>query len=258
MIGRLDLLLPRVLARSFATSYTARVVRADKDGRSFAIEVDTPSTLHDTRGYALPRRDLICRVSRIIQTQSSTSDPLLELSDYLQTLTLTFTTYEVSEILKSLRSPHKALLFFEFASTSIPGYRHDCFTYNRILTILATFGHCRDLVLRVVDDMERTGVLGNISTINILIGIFGGGQELERCLSLVRKWGLRFNSYTYKCLLQVYLRSYQVENAFGVYEEIRRRGYKLDIIAYNMLLDALAKNGKVERAYKVFADMKRR
>lgn len=58
-------------------------------------------------------------------------------------------------------------------------------------------------------------------------------------------WSLRFNGYTYKCLLQAYLRSHDVENAFKVYEEMRRKGYKLDIFGYNMLLDALAKADKV-------------
>jgi pentatricopeptide repeat protein len=53
------------------------------------------------------------------------------------------------------------------------------------------------------------------------------------------------NPYTYKCLLQAYLRSHDSNKAFAVYNEMRRRGYKLDIFAYNMLLDALAKDEKV-------------
>ena len=53
------------------------------------------------------------------------------------------------------------------------------------------------------------------------------------------------NPYTYKCLLQAYLRSYDSDKAFGVYNEMRRRGHTLDIFAYNMLLDALAKDQKV-------------
>lgn len=97
---------------------------------------------------------------------------------------------------------------------------------------------------------------GNISTVNLLIGVFGG-EELERCLGLVKKWELRLNCYTYKCLLQAYLRSSDLSKAFDVYGEMRRKGYKLDIFTYNMLLDALAKDDKVDQAYKVFDDMKR-
>lgn len=93
--------------------------------------------------------------------------------------------------------------------------------------------------------MERCGVRGSISTINILIGIFGGGADVERCFDLVKKWDLQMNCYTYKCLLQAHLRSNNSNKAFEVYVELRRRGYKLDIFAYNMLLDALAKDNKV-------------
>lgn len=85
---------------------------------------------------------------------------------------------------------------------------------------------------------------GSISTINILIGIFGGGADVERCFDLVKKWDLQMNCYTYKCLLQAHLRSNNSNKAFEVYVELRRRGYKLDIFAYNMLLDALAKDNK--------------
>ncbi|XP_020250254.1 pentatricopeptide repeat-containing protein At1g51965, mitochondrial [Asparagus officinalis] len=194
--------------------------------------------------------------SSILRSPSS-PDPLLDLSDYLQTLTLTLTPSESSEILKTLTSPHQALTFFHFCR-SLPGFKHDCFTYNRLLSILSKSNRVdSDHIMKIVEEMERDGVRGNVSTLNILIGIVGAG-EVERCLELKRKWGLRFNGYTYKCLLQAYLRCRDVEKAVRVYEEMRRRGYMLDIFAYNMLLDALSKANKVDEAYKVVADMRRK
>lgn len=92
--------------------------------------------------------------------------------------------------------------------------------------------------------MERGGTRGNISTINLLIGIFGGGEGIERCLGLVKKWELSMSCYTYKCLLQAYLRSGDLGKALEVYGEMKRRGYKFDIFACNMLIDALAKDEK--------------
>ena len=100
--------------------------------------------------------------------------------------------------------------------------------------------------------MERDGVCGSISTVNILLGIFGTAGEIQRCLDLAKKWDLRFNSYTYKCLLQAYLRSNEVVKGFGVFQDMRRRGYKLDIFAYNMLLDLLAKDEQVRCALICF------
>ncbi|EEF46368.1 pentatricopeptide repeat-containing protein, putative [Ricinus communis] len=106
--------------------------------------------------------------------------------------------------------------------------------------------------------MDKNGVRGTISTVNILIGFFGDGEDLERCIGLIEKWDLKMNGYTYKCLVQAYLRSCDSDNGFRVYLEMKRKGYTLDIFAFNMLLDALAKDQKVDQAFKVFEDMKKK
>ena len=234
--------------RHFGTKYSGRVVRETSDRRSVAVRVEATGILPtDVRGYPLPRRDLICKVTKILH---SSSDPFPDLSEYLQTLNLTITPSEASEILKCLNHPHLSLEFFRFCSSNIPKFQHNSFTYNRLLVILSKPSALRDserldLIRAILDDMERCGVRGSISTINILIGIFGGGADVERCFDLVKKWDLQMNCYTYKCLLQAHLRSNNSNKAFEVYVELRRRGYKLDIFAYNMLLDALAKDNKV-------------
>nr|CAN82028.1 hypothetical protein VITISV_000613 [Vitis vinifera] len=234
--------------RHFGTKYSGRVVRETSDRRSVAVRVEATGILPtDVRGYPLPRRDLICKVTKILH---SSSDPFPDLSEYLQTLNLTITPSEASEILKCLNHPHLSLEFFRFCSSNIPKFQHNSFTYNRLLVILSKPSALRDserldLIRAILDDMERCGVRGSISTINILIGIFGGGADVERCFDLVKKWDLQMNCYTYKCLLQAHLRSNNSNKAFEVYVELRRRGYKLDIFAYNMLLDALAKDNKL-------------
>lgn len=235
-----------LLRRGYATKYSGRVITEMDNGRSFAVEVEVPNIQQlDPRGYPLPRRDLVCKVVNILQSRSS--DPFIELSDYLETLTLTITPSEASEILKSLHSSSLALQFFRFCPSSIPKFRHDCFTYNRILLILSKSSSPDrlDSVRRIIDEMERSRVHGNISTVNLLIGIFGGGEDLDRCLRLVKKWELRMNRYTYKCLLQAHLRSRDSNKGLEVYQEMKRKGYQPDIFAYNMLLDALAKDEKV-------------
>lgn len=97
----------------------------------------------------------------------------------------------------------------------------------------------------IINLMEKLGTIGNISTINILIGAFDGIDGLEKCLELLKKWGLQLTCYTYKCLLQAYLRADDLNRALQVYREIRRKGYQLDSFGYNMLLHALAKDEKV-------------
>ncbi|PON81093.1 Pentatricopeptide repeat [Trema orientale] len=249
--------------RQYATKYTAKVTSTSPTGRSLSAEVTPPPPLpSDIRGYPLPRHDLICKATRILLRQSphSTSDPFSDLSDYLGGLSISLTPSEASEILKSLNSPRLALRFFQFCPSLSPGFRHDSFTYTRLLLILSksTSPDRLGLVRSVLAEMERCGVRGTISTVNILIGLFGHSQDLDTCLGLVKKWDLKMNSYTYKCLLQAYLRSHDSSRALETYREMRRRGYKLDIFAYNMLLHALAKDEKVDQAYKIFQDMRRK
>lgn len=231
--------------RHFATKYTARITTESPDGRSLAVSVTPLPTLPtDARGYPLPRRHLICLVANLLNNQSPS--PFTSLHDHLLPVSPPLTVSEASEILKSLSCPRLALTFFQFCPSHIPNFRHDPFTYNRMLHILSKSPpHDISTVRSILDEMDRTGVRGNISTVNILIGMSNGGEGLERCLGLMEKWELRLNCYTYKCLLQAYLRSSHLNKAFDVYVEMRRRGYKLDIFAYNMLLDALVKDEKV-------------
>ncbi|XP_030480251.1 pentatricopeptide repeat-containing protein At1g51965, mitochondrial [Cannabis sativa] len=247
--------------RHYATKYTAKVTSTSPTGRSLSAEVKPPSPLPlDVRGYPLPRHELICTATRILLRRQSSSDPFSDLSDYLASLSVTLTSSEASEILKSLNTPLLALRFFQFCSSLSPDFRHDSFTYTRLLLILSKSAAADrlDQVRSVLVDMERSGVRGTISTVNILIGLFGHSQDLEMCLGLVKKWELRMNPYTYKCLLQAYLRSHDSTKAFETYREMRRRGYKLDIFAYNMLIHALAKNDKIDHAYTIFEDMRKK
>ena len=234
------------MPRRLTTTYAGRIAAAtpSPSGPSLTVTISpTPApTPLDTRGYSLPRRHLICAVARILRSPASPA-PLLDLDDYLRSHRLTLTSAEASEVMKALAPDTSlALGFFRFAATSLPGFRHDAFSYNRILVLLFRNRADPAEAMRLVAEMERDGVPGNISTVNLLVGM---GVEVGRCLELAKNWGLRLNGYTYKCLVQAYLRSREVWKGFEMYEKMRRKGYKLDIFAYNMLLDSLAKSGMV-------------
>ncbi|KAF8025653.1 hypothetical protein BT93_F2480 [Corymbia citriodora subsp. variegata] len=265
------LVLPR--RRRYATKYTARVTSISPSGRSLSAEVPPPPPLPtDVRGYPIPRRDLVCAATNILlQSRRLRNSPALppdgdddafsRLSSFFHSLSPSLTPSEASEILKSINCPRLALKFFRSCPSLSPNFQHNAFTYNRILLILSksTDPERFDQVRSIVEEMEKSHLRGTISTVNLLIGIFGGNTEdLDKCVGLARKWELKLNCYTHKCLVQAHLRSRNSKNAFDVYWEMRRRGYKLDIFAYNMLLDALAKDEKVDEASKVFDDMKKK
>ncbi|XP_006306411.2 pentatricopeptide repeat-containing protein At1g51965, mitochondrial [Capsella rubella] len=252
--------ITRANRRQYATKYVAKVTSSSPSGRSLSAEVSLPNPLPaDVRGYPLPRRHLICRATNLITGATNISDAFSDLSDYLSSLSLSLTPDEASEILKSLNSPKLAVEFFKFVPSLCPNSHNDPFLHNRIILILSrsNLPDRFDRVRSILDSMVKSNVSGNISTVNILIGFFGDTEDLQMCLRLVKKWELKMNSFTYKCLLQAYLRSRDSSKAFDVYCEIRRGGHKLDIFAYNMLLDALAKDEKIDQACKVFEDMKK-
>ncbi|KAE8646277.1 hypothetical protein Csa_016746 [Cucumis sativus] len=258
-------LKPPAAHRHFATKYTAKITSSSPTGRSVAVVVTPPATLPvDSRGYALPRRDLICRVIDMLLHRNPHSslitidDRFSDLSSYFQSLSVSLTPAEASEILKSLNSPDLALQFFHRCSSLCPKFRHDAFTYSRILLMLSHSSSSKriDQVREILSQMDRDQIRGTISTVNILIKIFSSNEDLELCTGLIKKWDLRLNAYTYRCLLQAHIRSRDSDRAFNVYMEMWSKGYQLDIFAYNMLLDALAKDEQLDRSYKVFKDMK--
>lgn len=236
--------------RYFATKYTGRVVHEADSGRVLSIAVDTPAAAvpRDPRGYAYPRKDLVCRLAHLLRRRTSSSSDSLppDILDYLRSLAVTPSPLEVSEVLRAAcPDPATALAFFRLAA-SLSGFRHDVSSYNRMISILGRSGDAAG-VARLVDEMEREGVCGTASTINMLIGNFGASPpvELDRCLRLAARWGLVLNCYSYKCLVQACLRSGDAERAYSVYQKMKRRGFKLDVVGYNMLLNALAKHDQV-------------
>lgn len=238
------LLRATITRRHFATKYTAKITSTSATGRSVTAEVTSPQPIpSDTRGYPIPRRHIICEATQLVQSRTSTSS----LSDFFSALSPPLAPSEASEILKSLNCPRLAYNFFNFCPSFSPKFRHNAFTYNRLILIISKsiLPDRFDLVRTLLADMERSNIRGNISTVNILIGFFGGSDDLKTCIGLVKKWDLKMNCFTYKCLLQAYLRSRDVHVALRVYSEMKTKGYKLDIFGYNMLLDALAKNEKV-------------
>ncbi|KAG5233175.1 pentatricopeptide repeat-containing protein [Salix suchowensis] len=257
-----------ILIRRYGTKYTAKITSTSPTGRTVSAKVTPPQPLPtDSRGYPLPRRQLICKATQILLQTHRTpqklldpTDPFLCLQNYLSAFSISLTPNEASEILKSLNSPSLALRFFHFCPSLSPDFHHDCFTYSRIILILSksSLPDRLHLVRSIVLEMERNGVRGSISTVNILIGFYEGSEDLQNCIGLIKKWGLRMTGYTYKCLVQAYLRSRNTEKGFGVYLEMKKKGHMLDIFAYNMLLDALVKDSEVDDAYKVFEDMKRK
>ncbi|XP_057868560.2 pentatricopeptide repeat-containing protein At1g51965, mitochondrial-like [Cryptomeria japonica] len=231
-----------ITKRSYGTKYSGRVIREDEDGRCIAVQVEASPTLKDIRGYAYPRRDIICRLCHMLKNP----DWLSHINDYLDNVGIVLTTVEHSHVLRGEKDCLKALEFFKWAE-SRRGYKHDCFSYNRMISILGK-GKQLEQIRLLVDEMERKNIQGNISTINILIGVFGSKEHIKEaaiCCRLAQKWKLKFNAYTYKSLLQAYLRSDDVDKAVQTYRHMRRSGYTLDIFAYNMLLDSLAKADQV-------------
>ncbi|KAL9258698.1 Pentatricopeptide repeat-containing protein [Drosera capensis] len=252
-----------LLRRRYSTKYTAQITSTTPNGLHLAASVASASHHHDldfdTRGYPLPRQDLICKITQILKS------PFLDLHTYLDSLSLkTLTTTEASLILKSLNhSPHLSLQFFKFCESHFKNFKHEAFTYNRLIVALSRAADI-EAIREVVGEMERGGVKGNISTVNIVMGAVGGVEGVEMGMRLARGWGLRLTGYTYKCAVQAYLRAmeteeavrvYEVSKAYKVFEDMKRRHCEPDEFAYTVMIRMTGKTGKAEESLALFKEM---
>nr|GEY38992.1 pentatricopeptide repeat-containing protein At1g51965, mitochondrial [Tanacetum cinerariifolium] len=79
------------------------------------------------------------------------------------------------------------------------------------------------------------------------LGYIFGNEQLDMCIQLLKKWELKMNRYTHKCLLQAHLCARDSGNGLQVYHDTTRKGYYPIIFAYNILLNALGKDQKFLR-----------
>ncbi|KAK3154107.1 hypothetical protein QOZ80_2BG0186160 [Eleusine coracana subsp. coracana] len=273
------------MPRRLTTTYSGRIAAAtpSPSGPSLTVTVNPAQspTPVDPRGYPLPRRHLVCAAARILRSPASPS-PLLDLADYLSSHRLTLTAGEASEVVKALSpDPALALAFFRFAGASLPGFRHDAFSYNRILALLFRNRADPSKAMRssrrwsatawlatsprevwkgfdVYEEMRRKGYRLDIFAYNMLLDALakaGMVDQAYRVFEDMKQKHCEPDAYTYTILIRMSGNAGMTSKFLSLLEEMVSKGCALNLIAYNTVIEALGKNKMVDKVIFMLSKM---
>ncbi|XP_028104705.1 putative pentatricopeptide repeat-containing protein At5g08310, mitochondrial [Camellia sinensis] len=166
----------------------------------------------------------------------------------------------VETVLKSLKSWKIAHLFFNWASNQ-SGYRHNCYTYNAMASILSRA--CQNAPLRVLAvelvDSRCWMTPGGLGFFIRCLGGQGLVEEANLVFDQVKKMGLCVpNSYSYNCLLEAISKSSSVDLIEKRLKEMHGSGWEPDKYTLTPLLQCYCKAGMFEKALDVFKSINER
>lgn len=209
----------------------------------------------------------------------------------LQSLAPVLTTKVVEIVLNGLKSWRVAQIFFTWASNQY-GYKHNCYTYNAMASILSRARQItplRALALDIVSShcLMSPGALGFLirclgsvalaEEANILFdqvrikGLCVPNSYSYTCLlealsksnlidlfelrlKEMQDFGLEFNKYMLTPMLQVYCNAGKFEKALNVFNEMHERGW-VDAHLFTILILSFSKWGEVDKAYELIERM---
>ncbi|KAG6650722.1 putative pentatricopeptide repeat-containing protein At5g08310, mitochondrial isoform X1 [Carya illinoinensis] len=192
-----------------------------------------------------------CLISIFTKRPFSPDDPELE------NLAPRLTTQVVESVLTGLKSWKIAHVFFTWASNQ-SGYKHNCYTYNVMATILSRAKKIDSLRAMTVDIVNSRcsitpGALGYLIR---CLGSVGLIEEADVLFDQVRMMGLCIpNNYSYNCLLEAICKSKSIDLIEMRLKEMQDYGWKFDKYTLTPVLQVYCSAGKFEKALSLFNDM---
>ncbi|XP_027077842.1 putative pentatricopeptide repeat-containing protein At5g08310, mitochondrial [Coffea eugenioides] len=186
-----------------------------------------------------------------------TRRPFIPEGQELNVLGSKLTTEIVETVLKGLKSWKIADRFFKWASSQC-GFRHNCYTYNAMASILSharQSASLRDLTTELVSSRcyMTPGAFGYFLR---CLGSQGLVQEANALFDEVKRLNLCvLNGYSYSCLLEVIAKSGNVDLIDFRINEMRGLGWQLDKYSLTPALQCYCNAGKFQQALDVFNEM---
>ncbi|XP_010251396.1 PREDICTED: putative pentatricopeptide repeat-containing protein At5g08310, mitochondrial [Nelumbo nucifera] len=189
-----------------------------------------------------------------------TNQPLLRTSEELTTLGTKLNTETVESVLKGLKSWRIAYEFFSWAADQ-DGYRHNCYTYNAMASILSRAKQTAKLKI-LARDMVNSRCPMTPGALGFLIRCLGSQglvDEANYIFDQVKMMGLCFpNSYTYNCLLEALSKSTSVDLVEKRLREMQNSGFGPDKFTLTPVLRVYCNAGKFEKVLDVFNQIRDR
>lgn len=169
-----------------------------------------------------------------------------------------WTTRLVCKILRNFKSPQTAWNFFCWVACQ-PGFTHDIYTVQRMMTLLARHGHA-DLVDKLLSKVRMEQMRLPFSTIRLIIDFYGISKSADAALKVFRNDRnlcgpiSNFNlMLLYSSLLRTLTKCGRDSDALDVLEEMVLNGICPDIQTISGLMHHFALNGDIKTVQKLFA-----
>ncbi|KAI3941628.1 hypothetical protein MKX01_018218 [Papaver californicum] len=206
---------------------------------------------HNTHNLSIDRNDIINKLITIFTKKLQNTEELRAYGDRL-------TTDIVETVLKSFKNWKFAYDFFLWA-TEQDRYKHNCYTYNTMASILSVSKQ-NEVLKNLVIDMVKSKCSMSAGALGFLIRCLGNQGLVDEALYIfdeAQTMGLTVvNSYSYICLLEVLAKSNKVELVEMKLEEMRNLGLAWDKFTLTPVLQAYCNCRRFEEALSVFNQMR--
>lgn len=193
-------------------------------------------------------------ISLFSQRKFSPDDPELKI------LAPRLNTQIVENVLNGLRNWKVAHMFFIWASKQ-HGYRHNCYTFNVIASILSHARQNAPLRAIATDVLNSRCSMtpGALGIFLRCLGSVGLVEEANFLFDQVRVMGLCVpNSYTYNCLLEILSKANAIDSIENRLREMKYYGCEVDKYTLTPVLKAYCNAGKFDKALNVYNDIHER
>ncbi|XP_022990710.1 putative pentatricopeptide repeat-containing protein At5g08310, mitochondrial isoform X3 [Cucurbita maxima] len=193
-------------------------------------------------------------ISLFSQRKISPDDPELKI------LAPRLNTQIVENVLNGLRNWKVAHMFFIWASKQ-HGYRHNCYTFNVIASILSHARQNAPLRAIAMDVINSRCSMtpGALGIFLRCLGSVGLVEEANFLFDQVRVMGLCVpNSYTYNCLLEILSKANAIDSIENRLREMKYYGCEVDKYTLTPVLKAYCNTGKFDKALNVYNDIHER
>ncbi|MQL85720.1 hypothetical protein Taro_018250 [Colocasia esculenta] len=173
--------------------------------------------------------------------------------DQLRSLGQRLTPEAVEAALKDLKGWRRAHELFLWASSQ-ERYRHNCYTYNAMASILSRAGRKAPLKALAVVAVERQCPMtpGALGFLIRCLGYQGLIEEANYMFDNAEKLGCVPNSYTFNCLLEGLAKSGMVDMMESRLSQMSAHGMLVDKYTLTPILKTYCNAGKLECAMVVF------
>ncbi|KAF2295101.1 hypothetical protein GH714_031501 [Hevea brasiliensis] len=168
-----------------------------------------------------------------------------------------WTTRLVCKVLRNFRSPETAWDFFCWVAYQ-PGFTHDVYTVQRMITILARHGKV-ELVDKLINKIRCEGMRLPFSTIRLIIDFYGVSKNADAALKVfhddrpicgsITKFNLML---LYSSLLRTLTKCNRNSDAVDVLEEMILNDICPDIQTFSGLMYHFALQGDIKTVQKLF------